>query len=290
MRFARRASWLCLALASCARAGGHDLDVTTTSVPDRADAGAAMSQPDAEASAPLDDARAAVPLDAAAGADARHDASADAGGDGGVSAVSDASTCRGVGPNEACGISAQCGCGTAATCDITSHAGDTACVPSGIIPEGGYCTQTAGCQTGLTCRYGGTCHAFCSAPGAACTNGGTCTQVTDSADAGIPNFLVCERGCSLENADACGAGAGCFESQLTPGSTDCYQTGTHLLGDVCAYVNDCAAGLGCVSIGSAAATCKKWCRVGTNDCGGAIVCKGFTPQYMLNSTQYGFCP
>ena len=296
MRLARRA-WvprhrvigiILPALISCARSGNHDPFIDTPTEQADASTVSMVVEDDAAITAPdKADAGAVTPEPKDAGKPPPHDAAP-------PPAIDSGSACAKVGPSNVCGIDPQCGCGTDGTCDINGSKGETACVaPAGTIGQGSYCTQTAGCQAGLTCRYGGTCHSFCSSPGTDCTGPGLgkCVQLTNG-DAGVPNFTVCENKCALEDPNACGgSGAGCFESQYNPGTTDCYQAGTKALGGTCTYLDDCVSGMGCISTGTATTgTCKRWCRVGTTDCGGAVVCKGFTPQYMLNGSQYGFCP
>ena len=57
---------------------------------------------------------------------------------------------------------------------------------------------------------------------------------------------------------------------------DCRDGGTHTVGQTCTPTDDCGPGLVCTVSGTATAgTCKKWCRVGTNDCGGTTACNGF---------------
>jgi hypothetical protein len=215
--------------------------------------------------------------------------------DGGVGVDSgtpplDAGQCLRVGTNHACGLSPQCGCAIAETCDVsTSNAAETTCVgPAGNGVGGSLCANTGSCARGLTCLYSGTCHAFCAQADQACADGGMCLQLRDQADAAVPNALVCEIACQLQDTAGCGAGGACYPSMQHAGITDCYRAGMGTLGANCTYLNDCAAGLGCV--GSGSGQCKHWCRAGNGaDCGGQI-CSGFNPKLVLNGQEYGTCP
>lgn len=201
-------------------------------------------------------------------------------------------TCTRTPPSNACGIFPQCGCGPAETCDVSDADGNAECVPAGKAKMGAPCTHTVGCEKGLTCVFG-TCHAYCGAPGACGLPGtGDCIQVTASGGAPVPNLNVCLVSCDLRDPMSCGgtttAGTGvCVVGD--DGKTDCQRGGNKGLNQSC--TNDCGPGLVCVLSGTATVgTCKKWCRVNTNDCGGSAVCGGFQTPVMVNGVEYGRCP
>jgi hypothetical protein len=202
----------------------------------------------------------------------------------------DAGYCLRVGKSATCGTAPQCGCPSNMTCDLTNSA-DTVCVgPAGIGTAGSLCANTGSCALGMTCLYRSTCHSFCATPGQPCGDAGKCIQLLDQNDAAVPNASLCEINCQLQDPGSCGNGGACYASLETPGATDCYLAGSGVLNAACTYANDCAAGLGCVSVGGAAAKCKKSCRVGNNaDCGGQT-CTGFNPKLVLNGQEYGSCP
>jgi hypothetical protein len=221
---------------------------------------------------------AAPPADAASGADA--------------DAADAAPACNRVGPSKSCGVAPQCGCSSNETCDLDGT-GDSSCVgPAGLGVPGNHCVNAAACEVGLTCAYGQSCRPFCTTAGQACsgTNLGKCIQLNGAGNVAIPNFLVCEIKCQLQDPSTCGFGSGCFESSVTPGASDCYAAGAKGYNQVCVYADDCQAGYGCVGVSGGTYHCKKWCRVGQNaDCGGST-CTGFSPALVVNNVTYGTCP
>jgi len=206
--------------------------------------------------------------------------------------------CKRAAPGNACGVAPQCGCTLAETCDVLDSAGNVGCIVAGKAPMGHPCTTTAGCALGLTCAYG-TCHAFCGNAGGACTTAGTtsCVQLSAAGGVAIPNLAVCLVGCDLRSPTACGgttaAGTGVCQVD-DQGKTDCQSGGTRTVGQSCSPTDDCGPALVCVlNAGSTTAgTCRKWCRVGTPDCGGSAVCGGFQTKIDVGTppVEYGACP
>jgi hypothetical protein len=204
-------------------------------------------------------------------------------------------TCNRTAPSKKCGLVPQCGCTLAETCDVEDGTGNVGCVTAGKAPMGGACIATPGCAIGLTCVFG-TCHAFCDNPGSACTAAktGGCVQVKNQSGAAIPNLSVCRVACDLRDANACGgttaAGTGVCMVDDT-GVTDCAKGGTRTVTQACTPTDDCGPTLVCTVSGTATAgTCKKWCRVGTNDCGGTTACNGFQTPVKVGTVEYGACP
>lgn len=200
-------------------------------------------------------------------------------------------------PSHRCGVAPQCGCSSSETCDVVDTSGNVRCVPFGKAPMGRPCTATAGCAEGLTCVFG-TCHAFCADPGSPCGEDGTgaCIQVQASGGA-IPNLAVCMVQCAPHDPKSCGgdtnAGVGvCLVDG--DGGTDCQQAGTRKENQGCSPQDDCGSGLVCVTPTNASSTCKRWCRVGTTDCGGSVQCQSFSTKVMVKtasgSLEYGACP
>jgi hypothetical protein len=204
----------------------------------------------------------------------------------------DAAGCAKVGASKTCGLAPQCGCPSDQTCDLNTS-GDTLCVgPAGINGEGNLCSNTGSCAVGLSCVWGNACHRFCSAPGAPCGNdAGLCVQLKDNADAAIPNLMLCEVRCQLQDPNACGGGGvGCFPSSAGTGGSDCARAGNGAVDAPCTYLDDCQAGLGCIGVQGSQAQCRKWCRVGQNgDCGGQT-CGALNPPLVINGVTYGSCP
>lgn len=202
--------------------------------------------------------------------------------------------CKTTKPGDRCGVVPQCGCSTTETCDVIDAQGSVRCVAFGRAAMGRPCTATAGCAQGLTCIFG-TCHAFCDNPGSACTQAGTgsCVQVTAQGGTAIPGFAVCMVDCQLQDPLACGgktnAGIGeCFVDDK--GVTDCQEGGPQAENQSCSASAGCGPGLVCVTPSGSSNVCKRWCRVGTADCGGSVPCSGFSTKVMVGTVEYGACP
>lgn len=204
------------------------------------------------------------------------------------------SSCKTSPPSNACGVVPQCGCSKAETCDVVDSKGTAKCVAFGKATMGRPCTATAGCAQGLTCVFG-TCHAFCDKPGTACAQAGAgdCIQVAAQGGTAIPNLAVCTVQCAPHDPLSCGgktnAGTGvCFVDN--DGNTDCQSGGSRTENQTCSPTDDCGPGLVCIKPSTGADTCKRWCRVGTNDCGGSAICRGFSTKVMVGTAEYGACP
>ena len=215
------------------------------------------------------------------------------GGDAGV--MPDASdTCKRAAKGDVCGLVPQCGCTLAETCEVTDGSGSVGCVTAGLAAMGAACVATSGCARGLTCMFG-TCHAYCDTPGSACPTAGTggCQQVEDAKGMAIPNLDVCRVACDLRDASACGPSGSAGTGVCTvdgAGSTDCVQGGTRTAGQPCTPADDCGPSLVCSGTAAAGNTCKRWCRMATSDCGGAVACKGFRTKVTVGAVEYGVCP
>ncbi len=203
-------------------------------------------------------------------------------------------TCKRTAPSNKCGLAPQCGCTLAETCEVQDGVGAVDCVTAGLAPMGSACVNTAGCARGLTCMYG-TCHAYCGNPGSACTapKTGGCEQVKNTGGTAIPNLSVCRIACDLRDATACGttssAGTGVCQVDAA-GNTDCAKGGTRTVGQTCTPTDDCGPTLVCAGNVTNGNTCRKWCRVGTADCGGAVACVAFAPPVVVNGVGYAGCP
>ncbi|MBX3258945.1 MAG: hypothetical protein KF782_04450 [Labilithrix sp.] len=201
--------------------------------------------------------------------------------------------CERAAPSRECGVVPQCGCAPTHTCDVVDAQGTVRCITAGNAPMGHPCTATAGCALGLTCIFG-TCHAFCDDPSAVCTapGAGACAQVNGSGGAPIPNLAICRVACALHDPSSCGgvtnAGIGvCYVDDQN--STDCQEGGTRAEGQSCSPTDACGPGLVCTTT-SGVSTCKRWCRVGQNDCGAGRTCMGFSSEVNVGGVVYGACP
>ncbi|MBX3204596.1 MAG: hypothetical protein KF764_05975 [Labilithrix sp.] len=201
--------------------------------------------------------------------------------------------CKRAAPSNECGVVPQCGCAPTHTCDVVDSKGTARCITAGKAPMGHPCTATAGCALGLTCIFG-TCHAFCNDATKACTQPGTgaCAQITAQGGAAVPNLAICRVACALHDPSSCGgntnAGIGvCYVDDQN--GTDCQEGGSRAEGQTCSPSDACGPGLVCTTTNSVS-TCKRWCRVGQNDCGGNRTCTGFSPEVKVGDVVYGACP
>jgi len=212
-----------------------------------------------------------------------------------ASAEADApDTCKRSAPSNKCGLAPQCGCTLAETCEVEDGTGAVDCVTAGLATMGSACVNTSGCARGLTCVYG-TCHAYCGNPGSPCTEPktGGCEQVNKADGTAVPNLSVCRVACELRDVNGCGgtssAGTGvCQVDDL--GNTDCAKGGTRTVGQTCGATDLCGPGTVCAGNATVGNTCRKWCRVGTNDCGGAVACTSFTTKVMAGGVEFAGCP
>lgn len=201
--------------------------------------------------------------------------------------------CKRAAPSNECGVAPQCGCAPTHTCDVVDMKGTARCITAGKAPMGHPCTATAGCALGLTCIFG-TCHAFCDDPKKACSQPGTgaCAQIEMSNGTAVPNLAVCRVACELHDPASCGgktnAGIGvCYVDD--EGGTDCQEGGSRTENQTCSATQACGPGLVCTT-SSSSSTCKRWCRVGQNDCGTGKTCTGFSQEVKVGNVVYGACP
>jgi hypothetical protein len=201
----------------------------------------------------------------------------------------DTGTCKVVPPSNICGLDPQCGCGSGGTCDIDFQTldGKTKCVQStgmGMIASA--CKTTPECAPGLTCVFGA-CRPYCSQDMANCSQPGTnvCHQLTSGmAMMPIPNLLVCYIDCALDSATSCGGGnEACVYGGN--GATDCRDvTGANMA--TCNQTTAiCSPGYVCLTNN----TCKKWCKVGGNTCGGNMTCASLATKVIIKNVEYGIC-
>lgn len=211
---------------------------------------------------------------------------------GGDASAPPADDCKRAAPSKVCGVAPQCGCAQTHTCDVVDAKGSVDCITAGNAPMGHPCTATAGCALGLTCVFG-TCHAFCDEAKTCSQNGtGTCVQVKAPGGVSVPNFAVCRVACELHDPMSCygktNAGVGvCFVDGQ--GATDCQAGGTRSVNQTCTAPDDCGPGLVCATT-SSSTTCRRWCRVGENDCGAGKTCTGLKTEVKVGEVVYGTCP
>ncbi len=204
-------------------------------------------------------------------------------------------TCKKAPPSNVCGVAPQCGCPADQTCDVPDATGTAVCTWAGEVAMGKPCGTTSDCTRGLTCIFG-SCHAFCDNPGSPCTSPGTgaCEQIKTTEGTDVPNLAICRIACSPHDPLSCGGstpqGIGaCYADGK--GGSDCQTGSAKVEGDDCSSKEPCGPGFVCTSArGAAKSTCKKWCRVGQQDCGTGKTCNGFDPSVKIGDVVYGACP
>lgn len=246
---------------------------------------------DAGPEPPAEDA--AVPVPTSTATAPRVDASPRPVGD---AAEDDAGACARTPPSNRCGLVSQCGCLPSETCDVFDfQEGGVGCVGYGTAALGHPCTSTAGCAKGLACVLG-VCKPFCSTPGAACdgADAGACQQIRFTDGTPVPNLTVCRVRCELRTGLGCGGTNAAGTGTCIPdgeGGTDCTQGGAIAEKQACSEARLCAPGLACVSLSTGADECRRWCRVGTTDCGVGRTCSGFTQgKVFVDGVEHGVCP
>src|SRR5207249_7983283 len=140
---------------------------------------------------------------------------------------------------------------------------------------------------------GGVCKPDCCSP-ADC--GGRYCREVDNGTVPIPGFAVCTAGCDPMNPQAvCGPNVRCTPfpwDNKGEDVGDCYgPTGTGVGGGGCngtpSGLAECAPGYYCTPD----TFCRKWCRLGQNDCPDGGVCAGFNlNQVVIDKVPYGLCP
>lgn len=299
------AGWLLMMLAGCAVGGTADNDAKprrdagsdATGTGDDEDAGEDVEDDDGGPGGNGDEGEAGS---GGTGGEDADDAGPDADGTGGAGGADDGGTGGSDGgaggggvcspPNGgACDPVAKCGCSANQACDFLGVDGKTACLSAGTGAPYAKCDNSNGCQAGYSC-VSDTCRPFCKTAADCPGSGRTCDQVSGgSPPQNIPGFLVCSAQCDPMNPGAvCGPGVTCL---AFPGNdqTDCFVGGTATSGACAGKAPDeCAPGYVCAGPQNGTATCRKWCRVGKNDCGGKA-CSGFSPKNIVGGVEYGVC-
>lgn len=139
------------------------------------------------------------------------------------------------------------------------------CVPNGNQVIGGLCGfgdpgqyGYDNCQAGSFC-LDGWCTPVCALADGDCAAGEqACIAhggVFDGRELGLCTAL-----CEPVAMDSCGAGQGCYLG-LGTGQSTCHAAGSLGQGEVCAYIDDCSEGLGCVLLGAdgASTVCSAFC-------------------------------
>lgn len=211
----------------------------------------------------------------------------------GTNSTSDGNNCA----MEPCSLFPQCGCSAIEACDLNDTSTGNACRGASGGMDGTGCVAPTACAAGYTCGYygnTGSCMKFCAAdtdcvgPRSLCTN-----LLADGTGNPIPGVKLCSSNCDPMAASdgLCPATWSCDVYSTTDPRyyADCRPTGSGTQGAACSESALCAAGLTCVSLGSAM-QCAKICSPPSNDgCPAATTCSAYSPPLVIAGVQYGVC-
>jgi hypothetical protein len=204
-----------------------------------------------------------------------------------------------------CDIQSQCGCDSTMACDVDfSDLMGTACRPktdTGI--EGTSCGGALGspqqCAKKYICIGAGSnrsCERYCAANTECLQPRGQCViQVTANSQP-IPGAVTCSSNCdpSAATNPLCPASWTCdlftatFQT-VAHNIVDCRVAGGAATGAACSASVACAAGLTCITQGTAM-KCAKICKPPANTgCPGATTCSSFATPFTVAGTEYGVC-
>jgi hypothetical protein len=200
---------------------------------------------------------------------------ADAGGDALVSACEFTNPAPGCGANRSCIVKCS---GTGVALGV--------CAAAGIGKDGDSCRMKEDCEPGTQCfmyACGNVCRKFCNVdadcPGGACNRKISC-------DGKTTDQKFCSRSCDPrgEGKDpTCQGNFRCLMFNESP-SCDCVEA-TRLGADgaACQTTPDCAPGLMCVQMGSAASVCRPICkRSEPTTCAAGRICVELSdPRYVV---------
>jgi hypothetical protein len=182
-------------------------------------------------------------------------------------------------------------CGAGARCTIVDeNTGTLGCVPLASMPLGKYdaCTADTSCPAGTWCDQRTlVCDPFC-ATGDGCGSG-QCVGAS-SGTKSIPGVNVCTAHCDPESASPCGTGSTCsYDDKVL--DFDCFTAGAASVAGSCQSSLDCKKGLVCAVNAMQVGTCYPWCHAaGTfGDCTGTFFCNEFTPAFVYDGADYGYC-
>lgn len=185
----------------------------------------------------------------------------------------------------------RCDCGR---CNLTGT--KLTCVPPGTKKRGDVCSPAADdCEPGNICLSDcdgsfGRCYRFCGKGSVKhneiCDDGQECEIPVNDVNMAQTDLWVCPsptKACNPvgDGAECGNPGLGCYLDGSGV-ATVCECTGKSQPGDTCSFFNSCIPGYRCVSIGVAAATCRKTCTLGGSDCPSGT-CSS------IGGSTFGFC-
>lgn len=204
-----------------------------------------------------------------------------------------------------CDIPTQCGCDSTMACDLDfSDLMGTACrnkTDTGV--EGTSCGGTFGGPTKCARNYvcvgnasGQSCERYCSTTADCISPRGQCViQITANGMA-VPGAVTCSSNCDPSTATnpLCPSGWTCDLFTATFNATpykisDCRVAGTAAQNATCSATVPCAAGLTCVTQGTAM-KCAKICKPpSSTGCPAGTACQSFQTPFTIVGTEYGAC-
>ena len=213
----------------------------------------------------------------------------------------DATVCA----TQPCDLQTQCGCSATEACDLDfSDLMGTACRPE--VDTGTEATSCGGtfgspqkCAKKYVCLGAGSdrsCKHYCAADTDCAGPRGQCViQVTANGQP-VPDGTVCSSNCdpSVASDPACPPSWTCDLFTATFLGTDhmisdCRAAGAAAQGAACSATVACAAGLSCITQGTAM-KCAKLCKPPSNTgCPGGTTCMSFGTPFTVGGTEYGAC-
>jgi hypothetical protein len=185
------------------------------------------------------------------------------------------------------------GCAAGECCYLDDSA-NPVCLAGGVGEQDDECTVGVDCGCGYTCvsdGVNGSCAHWCDltapfddalAHDGDCPAPAICSVVLNDG-AGGELGMICDTPalCNEITQEGCDEGDACYVVRAS-GATDCAAAGDAVRGEDCVYINDCAAGFSCASIGGSN-VCALYCNPdnGDADCtdGDTCTAQGFdTPD------------
>ncbi len=204
-----------------------------------------------------------------------------------------------------CDIQTQCGCPMTQACDLDfSDLMGTACRPqvdTGV--EGTSCGGPLGspqkCAKKYVCLGSGSersCERYCKTNADCLGPRGQCVLQITANGQPIPDAVTCTSNCDPASATnpLCPASWTCDLFTATFMATqykiaDCRPAGGAAQGATCSATVSCAAGLSCITQGTAM-KCAKICKPPSNTgCPTGTTCMSFGTPFSVGGTEYGAC-
>lgn len=201
-----------------------------------------------------------------------------------------------------CDIPSQCGCTDTQACDIdfSDFMGNACRVKADTGVEGHTCGGLNGpCARKYVCLGSGSnrsCERYCAADSDCIGPRGQCVIQITANNQPIPGAVTCTSNCDPAAASnplcppswTCDLFTATFQA-VDHQIVDCRPAGAATQNQACSATVACAAGLTCVTQGTAM-KCAKVCTPPANTgCPGGTTCTAFGTPFTVGGTQYGAC-